>query len=123
MDFDAHNLKHTQFAWTGGKDPFSHQRIFKLDEMVGPQSRFGFTLQCWDGKYVPISLYCVFLLKSKVHRSAVPITDNEDRVIAVLAGSPDDEGWREVHREAANALERSRDKLKKPSERDLKHQE
>lgn len=59
VDFDAHNHKHTQFAWTGGKDPFSHQRIFKLDEMVGPQSRFGFTLQCWDGKYVPISLYCV----------------------------------------------------------------
>lgn len=43
-------------------------------------------------------------------------------MIAVLAGSPDDNGWHQVHREAAEALERSRDKLKQPSERDLKHQ-
>ena len=48
---------------------------------------------------------------------------HEEHVIAVLASSPDNKGWHKVHREAANALEWSYDKLKKPSECDLKHQE
>ena len=60
VEFDARNLKHTQFGWTGGRDLISHQRIFSLEEMVGPQSRFKFTLQHWDGKYVVFSLPLVF---------------------------------------------------------------
>ena len=44
-------------------------------------------------------LYIVCLLKSKVHRSVVPITDIKDCVIAVLAGSPDDEEDGAVHQE------------------------
>lgn len=90
--------------------------------MVGPQSILDFTLQHWDGKYVSISMVHVSQC-SKFCRSLVPITDHEECVIAVLAGSPDDEGWCEVHQEAADALERSHDKLKKPSKHDLKHQE
>ena len=43
-------------------------------------------------------------------------------MIAVLAGSPDDNGWHQVHQVAAEALERSCDELKQPSEHGLKHQ-
>lgn len=56
-------------------------------------------------------------------RTSVPITDDEDRVIAVLAGHPDDVGWRQVHEDAAEALESSRAKLKKPSEKDLENRD
>ena len=52
--FDAQNLRHTQFSWTGSKALFSHHRIYTLEEMVGPQSIFHFTLQCWDGRYASI---------------------------------------------------------------------
>lgn len=122
VDFDVQNLKHTQFSWTGGKDSFSHHHIYTLEEMVGPWSIFDFTLQNWDRKYISISMAHVSQC-SKFCRSSVPITDHKECVIAVLAGSPDDKGWHKVHWEAADALKQSHDKLKKPSERDLKHQE
>lgn len=62
-------------------------------------------------------------LYSCCSRTSVPITDDEDRVIAVLAGCPDDAEWQQVHEEAAEALESSRDKLKKPSEKVLENRE
>ena len=43
-------------------------------------------------------------------------------MIAVLASSPDDNGWHQVHQVAAEALERSCDELKQLSEHGLKHQ-
>ena len=121
VEFDARNLKHTQFGWMGGRDLTSHQCIFSLEEMVGSQSRLKFTLQHWDGKYVVFSLPLAFPW-SNLCRSSIPVTDHEDRVIAVLASSPDNNGWHQVHREAAEALEWSCDKLKQLSEHDLKHQ-
>lgn len=54
-------------------------------------------------------------------RFAVPITDQKDRVIAVLAGSPNDHGWPAVHQSAAEALESNREKLNNPTESELKH--
>ena len=56
-------------------------------------------------------------------RTSVPITEHEDRVIAVLAGSPDDVGWLKVHEDAADTLENSRSKLKTPSAKELEHRE
>lgn len=121
VDFDGHSLKHTQHAWTGGNDTSTHKQVFSLNEMVGPNSKFHFTLERWDGKYVWLLLTSFSCLRG--FRSSIPIIDSEDCVIAVLAGCPDDDTWSEIHLEAADALENSRDKLKNPSERDLENRE
>lgn len=44
----------------------------------------------------------------------VPITDKSGRVIAVLVGRPDADGWELVHIEAAEALEDARSKCHFP---------
>ena len=41
-------------------------------------------------------------------RTATPITDSTGRIIAVLAGQPDDPSWSVVHSEAAELLEQTR---------------
>ncbi|PBK58708.1 hypothetical protein ARMSODRAFT_900204 [Armillaria solidipes] len=63
------------------------KRFVPLQELVGPRSRYGFDYKPWGGK------------------CAIPITDKEGRVIAVLAGQPDDPGWDEVHQSAADLLD------------------
>ena len=50
MEFNAVDLKHTKFAWTGGKDSFMERRIYTLAELVGLDSPFNFKLESWDGK-------------------------------------------------------------------------
>lgn len=51
------------------------------------------------------------------YREAVPITDKDGRVIAVLAGQPDDPGWDEVHQSAADSLDACRGKMKQGTHR------
>ena len=53
--------------------------------------------------------------------TSVPITDHEDHVIAVLAGSPNDVGWLKVYEDAVDTLKNSRSKLKTPSAKELEH--
>lgn len=43
------NLRHTKNAYTGGRDKGGHGRVFTLEELVGPGSKFQFTLEKWDG--------------------------------------------------------------------------
>ena len=50
VDFDAFDLKHTEFGWTGKNDSVKHKQIYSLEEMVGPDSLFDFKLEPWDGK-------------------------------------------------------------------------
>lgn len=45
-------------------------------------------------------------------RSSHPITDHSGRVIAVLAGQPDDPTWNTVNEDASNLLEDLRPKCK-----------
>ena len=50
MEFNAVDLKHTKFAWTGGKDSSMERQIYTLVELVGLDSPFNFKLEMWDGK-------------------------------------------------------------------------
>jgi hypothetical protein len=47
-------------------------------------------------------------------RTAIPITDECDRVMALLAGRPDDPTFEESHRAAANEMEGARSKMRLP---------
>lgn len=49
-NFDAKNLRHTQFAYTGGRNANVHKKIFTLEEIISVDLQFGFKLQKWDGK-------------------------------------------------------------------------
>ena len=71
-----------------------------------------------ESKYLslPYLLLCSFQSST-----SVPITDDKDCIIAVLAGHPDDVGWQQIHEEAAEALETLCEKLKDPSEKDLEN--
>lgn len=46
----SETLKHTKNTYTGGRDKGGHGRVFQLEELVGPGSKFGFTLEKWDGR-------------------------------------------------------------------------
>lgn len=48
------------------------------------------------------------------YRTAIPITDECDRVVALLAGCPDDPTFEESHHAAANAMEGARSKMRLP---------
>ena len=50
MEFNAVDLKHTKFAWMGGKDSSMERQIYTLAELVGLDSPFNFKLEMWDGK-------------------------------------------------------------------------
>ena len=47
---DAMKLKHTKYAYTGGRDNGGQKRIFELHELVGENSQFKFKLERWDGQ-------------------------------------------------------------------------
>lgn len=53
---------------------------------------------------------------SSLHfRLPTPVVDRTGKIIAVLAGHPDDEGWEAVHLAAAQALEDARPRCQFPS--------
>lgn len=46
----SEGLKHTKNAYTGGRDKGGYGRVFRLEELVGADSKLGFTLEKWDGR-------------------------------------------------------------------------
>ncbi|PPR00627.1 hypothetical protein CVT26_012211 [Gymnopilus dilepis] len=64
--------------------------VVLLEDLVGENLRFQFELQRWDGIQPLI------------------VADRDGRVIAILAGRPDDPSWEAVQREAAELLEEAR---------------
>lgn len=89
--FDVDDAPHASLGYIGLVEE-SWKREHTLDELTGP--KFNFRHYGWQG--------CV----------ATPIVDQQGRVIAVLAGHPDDPDWDSVHNEAAEALETLRPKCK-----------
>jgi hypothetical protein len=81
-------------------------RAYRLDEAVGPTSTLGFTLQEWDGALSP-SLHPSRFLTDSLPRTTMPVLDSEGRLVAILAGHPDDECWPDLSREAAEMLEKA----------------
>ncbi|KAK0459384.1 uncharacterized protein EV420DRAFT_1269254, partial [Desarmillaria tabescens] len=60
-----------------------------LQDLVGPNSCYKFDYKGWCG------------------RTTTPVTNGEGRVIAVLAGQPDDPSWDGIHTSAADLLDQT----------------
>ncbi|PPR04543.1 hypothetical protein CVT26_002510 [Gymnopilus dilepis] len=91
--FMSTNTKRAKVAGTGfvglDRGSFPSGVVF-LDDLVGEGSKYKFLLQKWDG------------------RTPMLVVDRDGRIIAILAGRPEDPTWNEVQREAAQLLEEAR---------------
>ncbi|KAI5829149.1 hypothetical protein K523DRAFT_328926 [Schizophyllum commune Tattone D] len=90
-------LRITRTGYTAMREEKSERtrkRVYRLKDLVGPNSAFNFELYNWDGVTV------------------VPILDKKRRVIAVLAGVPDQKDWPTQHASLADAIEAARPHLK-----------
>ncbi|KAK0227741.1 hypothetical protein IW262DRAFT_1264066, partial [Armillaria fumosa] len=70
----------------------SGKRPVALQDLVGPNSWYGFDYKPWGG------------------REAIPVTDDEGHVIAVLAGQPEDPNWESIHTSVSDLLDQSQGK-------------
>ena len=50
VKFDAMKLRHVKSAYTGGRFKGNAKRVYRLDELVGDDSKFKFRLETWDGR-------------------------------------------------------------------------
>ncbi|KAL1736325.1 hypothetical protein EV714DRAFT_198920 [Schizophyllum commune] len=90
-------LRITRTGYTAMREEKSEtkqKRVYRLKDLVGPRSLYNFELYNWDGI------------------TAVPILDKKRRVIAVLAGAPDQKDWPAQHTSLADAIEAARPHLK-----------
>ncbi|KAL1724897.1 hypothetical protein EV714DRAFT_278078 [Schizophyllum commune] len=91
------SLRITRTGYTAMRDEKAdktRKRTYRLSDMVGPSSTYNFKLYEWDGV------------------TTVPILDKKRRVIAVLAGTPDQKDWPKQHVSLADAIEAARPHLK-----------
>jgi|SRR5271169_1218655 len=58
------------------------------------------------------------MVSNNIYRKSMPILDSEGRIVAILAGCPNDKCWPELNRQAAKALEEARVRC---NMRDKKH--
>ncbi|RDB23198.1 hypothetical protein Hypma_009706 [Hypsizygus marmoreus] len=94
----AHDVPVASTGFIGQAGAFP-KKEYVLDDLVGPASTFGIQLVKWDG------------------HSAIPIVDSAGRVIALLAGHPDDASWPKVAAEAASKIESTRGRCWFPKKR------
>ncbi|KIY46983.1 hypothetical protein FISHEDRAFT_75158 [Fistulina hepatica ATCC 64428] len=90
VKYDTSQAKTTVTAFTAARSPPTQGHDYSLADLTGPDAPRPFRVYEWDG------------------RTTVPIVDSAGRVVAVLAGQPDDPAWRQVHENAASALEEAR---------------
>ena len=50
VKFDAMKLRHVKSAYTGGRLKGNAKQVYRLDELVGDNSKFKFRLETWDGQ-------------------------------------------------------------------------
>ncbi|KDR65536.1 hypothetical protein GALMADRAFT_17261, partial [Galerina marginata CBS 339.88] len=93
----AYSTNSFGIASTGYVSPrtINSSTAYRLDQLVGPSSKFKFRLQKWDAQ------------------APIPIVDGRRRVYGVCAGVPkNDAGWDSLQMRAATLLENSRHALK-----------
>ncbi|TRM56746.1 hypothetical protein BD626DRAFT_359697, partial [Schizophyllum amplum] len=91
------SLRITRTGYTAMRDEKGHnnqKRAYRLKDLVGPGSQYHMELYNWDGV------------------TPTPILDKKRRVIAVLAGVPDQKDWPEQHRSLADAIDTTRGRFK-----------
>ena len=70
--------------------------------------------QEWDGMLSPPSHFSIFS-SNDLGRTLKPILDREGRLVAILAGHPDDESWLDLSKQAADLLEEARGRCQIPA--------
>ncbi|KAI5824957.1 hypothetical protein K523DRAFT_314262 [Schizophyllum commune Tattone D] len=81
----------TKTGYTGMRDKPAPHRVYQLEELVGPNSKFQFDLVTWEG------------------RKARPFVDNGGTVFGLLAGRPDQApDWDPLMRDFADTIEDTR---------------
>ena len=50
VKFDAMKLRHAKSAYIGGRLTGNAKQVYRLDELVGDDSKFKFHLETWDGR-------------------------------------------------------------------------
>ena len=93
--------------------PAHPKKMYWLHEAVGPMSKLGFVLQEWDGVLSPSPCLSKFLFDN-LCRTPMPILDHETRLVAILAGHPDDDCWPDLCKQAANMFEEARGRCQIP---------
>ncbi|PPQ97626.1 hypothetical protein CVT26_002549, partial [Gymnopilus dilepis] len=116
--YSSGNMPIASTGWITKRAPPQPKKMsstFRLDDLVGPDSRFDFDLQPWSGLCVTSfnnRLRMLTALLAWVHRPSTPILDDERRVMGVCAGMPrNDENWNSVQHRAAALLEDARVRL------------
>jgi hypothetical protein len=106
VEMDASNFPASSSGYIGVGDS-GGRRVFKIQDLVGPQSKRGLKLVDWDGMFA-----FLFLLPPppliETPSTPTPLRDQKGRIIAVLAGRPTDPGWTAVHRQAAEEIKACR---------------
>ena len=78
--------------------------MYRLHEAVGPTLTLGFVLQEWDGVLSPSPHLSKFLFDN-LRRTPMPILDCETRLVAILAGHPDNDCWPDLRKQATDMFE------------------
>ena len=94
-------------AYVALDDCLRSKKTYRLHEAVGSASKLGFVLQEWDGKLSLSSRFSRFS-SNDLGRTPTPILDREGRLVAILAGHPDDESWLDLSKQATDLLEEAR---------------
>lgn len=94
-------------------DRLRSKKTYQLHDAVGPASKLGFVLHEWDGVLSPSPRLSRFL-SDNICRTPTPILDREGRLVAILAGHPDDDSWPDLSKQAAEMLEEARGRCQLP---------
>lgn len=117
-NIDMEKASVTQAGFVGRNNGSGRKRTYKLEELCGETSKYRLKYVPWDGVYVldpPIHSFTNCL-----PRTSTPITDKDQRIIAVLAGVPCDQGWDQLEQQGRDALENARSRVSIPKG-DRKH--
>lgn len=101
-------------AYVALDDRLRSKKTYRLEDVVGPTSKFGFVLQKWDGQLSPPP--CVSISVSHhIYSTPMPVIGREGIPAAILAGHPDDDSWPDLRRQAAERLEEARRRCQLPA--------
>lgn len=100
-DFKTNKVPHASTGYVGLVED-TWKRLHTLEELTGP--KYSFAHRPWQGRYMILWVHSS-LCSPDVSRIPTPIMDSEGRVMAVMAGQPDDPQWPELAEQAANTLE------------------
>ena len=96
-------------GYTGRDDGVRSRAHILLEDLLSGLYGEGFKLKKWDGRCgIKFSAFFLPKILTRTLSQTIPIVDRLRRVIAILAGRPKDDQWREHMQQGAEALEDAR---------------